>query len=59
MTAPLMDRTRRLTEEALGESGLDLGKTLAGVLLVGGSTRMPMVRSFVRQTRPGKSRGQE
>ena len=47
MTAPLMDRTRRLTEEALGESGLDW-RGLAGVLLVGGSTRMPMVRSFVR-----------
>ena len=47
MTAPLMDRTRRLTEEALGESGLTWGN-LAGVLLVGGSTRMPMVRSFVR-----------
>ncbi len=47
MTAPLMDRTRRLTEEALQESGLTWG-SLAGVLLVGGSTRMPMVRSFVR-----------
>ncbi len=47
MTAPLMDRTRRLTEEALGASGLTWAK-LAGVLLVGGSTRMPMVRSFVR-----------
>ncbi len=47
MTAPLMDRTRRLTEEALGESGLTW-QSLAGVLLVGGSTRMPMVRSFVR-----------
>ena len=47
MTAPLMDRTRRLTEEALGESGLSWAG-LSGVLLVGGSTRMPMVRSFVR-----------
>ena len=47
MTAPLMDRTRRLTEEALGASGLDW-PSLDGVLLVGGSTRMPMVRSFVR-----------
>ena len=46
MTAPLMDRTRRLTEEALGEAGLDWGR-LDGVLLVGGSTRMPMVRAYV------------
>ncbi|QEH37939.1 Chaperone protein DnaK [Aquisphaera giovannonii] len=46
MTAPLMDRTRRLTEEALGEANLDW-RRLDGVLLVGGSTRMPMVRSYV------------
>ena len=48
MTLPLMDRTRRLTEEALGEAGLTWPK-LDGVLLVGGSTRMPMVRSYVSQ----------
>ena len=48
MTVPLMDRTRRLTEEALGEAGLNWPK-LDGVLLVGGSTRMPMVRSYVTQ----------
>ena len=48
MTLPLMDRTRRLTEEALGEAGLTWPK-LDGVLLVGGSTRMPMVRSYVTQ----------
>ncbi len=48
MTFALMDRTRRLTEEALGESGLTWPR-LSGVLLVGGSTRMPMVRSFVRE----------
>ncbi len=46
MTFPLMDRTRSLTEEALEESGLSWEK-LSGVLLVGGSTRMPMVRAFV------------
>ena len=45
MTFPLMDRTRRLTEEALGEAGLDWHR-LDGVLLVGGSTRMPMVRAL-------------
>lgn len=46
MTSPLMDRTRRLTEEALEEAGLGWGD-LKGVLLVGGSTRMPMVRQYV------------
>ena len=48
MTFPLMDRTRRLTEEALGEANLDWPR-LDGVLLVGGSTRMPMVRAYVSQ----------
>lgn len=48
MTFPLMDRTRRLTEEALEEAGLTWPK-LTGVLLVGGSTRMPMVRQYVSQ----------
>jgi molecular chaperone DnaK len=46
MTFPLMDRTRRLTEEALEEARLDWTR-LTGVLLVGGSTRMPMVRQYV------------
>ena len=46
MTFPLLDRTRSLTEEALAESSL-AWPDLAGVLLVGGSTRMPMVRSYV------------
>jgi molecular chaperone DnaK (HSP70)/uncharacterized protein YegL len=48
MTFALMDRTRRLTEEALGEANLNWPR-LDGVLLVGGSTRMPMVRSYVTQ----------
>jgi molecular chaperone DnaK (HSP70) len=48
MSFPLMDRTRRLTEEALEEAELDW-KRLDGVLLVGGSTRMPMVRSYVTE----------
>lgn len=48
MTFPLMERTRTLTEEALAEAKLDWSK-LAGVLLVGGSTRMPMVRQFVAE----------
>lgn len=46
LTFPLMDRTRRLTEEALEEARLGW-RELTGVLLVGGSTRMPMVRSYV------------
>ena len=46
MTSPLMDRTRRLTEEALGEAGLGWPE-ISGVLLVGGSTRMPMVREYL------------
>ena len=46
MTSPLMDRTRSLTEEALAAAGLDWTR-LGGVLLVGGSTRMPMVRTYV------------
>ncbi len=46
MTFPLMDRTRRLTEEALAEAGLTW-EGLTGALLVGGSTRMPMVRQYV------------
>src|SRR5262249_41573891 len=48
MTFPLMDRTRRLTEEALAAAALDWPR-LDGVLLVGGSTRMPMVRAYVSQ----------
>ena len=47
LTAPLLDRTRTLTEEALAAAGLDW-PLVAGVLLVGGSTRMPMVRELVR-----------
>ena len=48
MTLPLMDRTQRLTEEALAAAGFSWAE-LGGVLLVGGSTRMPMVRSYVAQ----------
>ena len=48
MSFPLMDRTRKLTEEALEASGLGWDR-LSGVLLVGGSTRMPMVRSYVKR----------
>lgn len=46
MTRDLMERTRSLTEQVLRESGLNWGD-ITGVLLVGGSTRMPMVHRFV------------
>ncbi|WP_169980415.1 Hsp70 family protein [Tautonia rosea] len=48
MTFPLMERTRALTEEAIQAAGLRWSD-LSGVLLVGGSTRMPMVRKFVTE----------
>jgi molecular chaperone DnaK len=48
MAFPLMERTRRLTEEALAAAKLDW-RRLGGVLLVGGSTRMPMVRAYVTE----------
>jgi molecular chaperone DnaK (HSP70) len=46
MSRPLLERTGRLVDEALAEARIawpDVG----GVLLVGGSTRMPMVRELV------------
>jgi len=46
LTSDLMERTRRLAEEALGEANSSWS-SIAGVLLVGGSTRMPMVREYV------------
>ncbi len=47
-TAGLMERTQRLTEQVLAEAGLGW-PDLTGVLLVGGSTRMPMVHRYVQQ----------
>ena len=48
MTSDLLERTAMLTENVLREQNL-AWKDLKGVLLVGGSTRMPMVRGFVRR----------
>lgn len=46
LTADLMERTIALTRKVLDEN--ELGpRDLHGVVLVGGSTRMPMVREFV------------
>ena len=46
MTRDLLERTSIVTENVLAEQGLAWGD-LQGVLLVGGATRMPMVRQFV------------
>ena len=46
-TQDLLDRTRFTTVQALKAAGLDW-KDLDRVLLVGGSTRMPMVRQMLR-----------
>ena len=48
LTNDLMERTRTLTTHVLGEVDLSPAD-VDGVLLVGGSTRMPMVRQFVRE----------
>ena len=47
-TPDLLDRTRFTTVQALRAAGLDWTE-LDRVLLVGGSTRMPMVREMLRQ----------
>ena len=46
MTADLLDRTAVPTQRALSDSGLDPSK-VDKVLLVGGSTRMPMVQKKI------------
>jgi len=47
-TQDLLDRTRFTTVQTLRAAGIDW-KELDRVLLVGGSTRMPMVREMLRQ----------
>jgi molecular chaperone DnaK len=46
ITSSLLQRTRMLTEDLVDESGLKMSD-IDKVLLVGGSTRMPMVRDMV------------
>lgn len=46
--APLLERTGRACARALRDAGLKPGE-LDGVILVGGSTRVPRVRSYVRE----------
>lgn len=48
LTQDLMEQTRVLTQTTLDAAGLDWAE-LQGVLLVGGSTRMPMVADYVRR----------
>ncbi len=48
ITRDLMERTQVLTTQVLEDANLNWSD-LAGVLLVGGSTRMPMVQKYVEQ----------
>jgi molecular chaperone DnaK len=53
MTEDLLQRCRKPFESALKDAGLDAGK-LDEVVLVGGSSRMPMVQDLVRSLTNGK-----
>jgi molecular chaperone DnaK len=53
ITQDLMERTQHLTEQVLREAGLGW-QQVNGVLLVGGSTRMPMVGQYI-QAMSGKA----
>jgi molecular chaperone DnaK len=48
-TQDLLDRTRFTTSQAIQAAGLQWGQ-IDRVLLTGGSTRMPMVRTMIRET---------
>lgn len=49
ISADLMERTIGLTRKVLEDQGLPTSQ-IDGVLLVGGSTRMPMVHDFIQRT---------
>ncbi len=53
MTEDLLERCRKPFEAALKDAGMDAGR-LNEVVLVGGSTRMPMVQDLVRKLTNGK-----
>ena len=53
MTEDLLERCRKPFEAALKDAGIDASK-LNEVVLVGGSTRMPMVQDMVRKLTNGK-----
>jgi molecular chaperone HscA len=46
---PLIERTGPASRRALKDAGVTDGKGLDGVILVGGSTRVPAVRAYVRE----------
>jgi len=46
---PLIEKTGPACRRALRDAGVPEGKGLDGVILVGGSTRVPAVRRFVRE----------
>ncbi|GAB4568845.1 MAG: Hsp70 family protein [Anaerolineae bacterium] len=46
LTRDLLARTEQIVEQVLDDAGMSWAE-MAGVLLVGGSTRMPMVRDYV------------
>ncbi|MDF3067690.1 MAG: Chaperone protein HscA [Polyangiaceae bacterium] len=48
LIAPLLERTGKACRRALRDAGVD-PKQLDGVILVGGSTRVPRVRSYVAE----------
>ena len=48
MTRDLMERTQHLTERVLADSGMQWPQ-LTGVVPVGGSTKMPMVRAYIER----------
>ncbi|HEY4729493.1 MAG TPA: Fe-S protein assembly chaperone HscA [Myxococcales bacterium] len=47
--APLIEKTGGPSRRALRDAGVPDGKGLDGVILVGGSTRVPAVRRYVRE----------
>ncbi|MGE0310824.1 MAG: Fe-S protein assembly chaperone HscA [Lautropia sp.] len=47
IVAPLVERTRAITASALSDADLSVGE-IDGVVLVGGSTRMPVIRASVQ-----------
>ena len=53
VTRDLLERTRKPFEQALKDAGLTAAK-IDNVVLVGGSTRMPMTQELVRQLAGGK-----
>jgi molecular chaperone HscA len=48
LVAPLLERTGRACRRALRDAGLEPGQ-IDGVILVGGSTRVPRVKSYVAE----------